>query len=177
MGTSAAETGYEEAQVEGQEVEGQDEEGEPKTATGTLTVEAPDGSEFEMEEVKTNRGTRSLGQVPILVWNNLQRALEFYGEEGLCDILDGTSLRVSFQGIARRFAAAGKTVDEIAQAQINFRPGKRAVGVSTPASRAGNAAKKAAAALGDKADTITRLMERIAKGEVTDADLAIFDEK
>lgn len=168
MSTSAYETV--DPQVEGQE----EEVAEPKTATGTLTVEAPDGAHFEIEEVKTNRGTRSVGQVPILVWDDTTKALDFYGAEGICDILDGTSLRVSFQGIARRFGAAGKTVDEIAQAQINFRPGKRAVGVSTPASRAGNAARRAAEKLGDRADVITKFMERVAAGQVSDEELARF---
>lgn len=166
MGTSAAE-GIEEVEgTENGELEGAEETF--KTATGTLSVQAPDGAEFEMEEVKTARGTKSLGQVPILAWKNLQKAIETYGEEGVCDILDGTSLRVSFQNIARRYAAAGKSVDEIATAQINFKPGKRAVGVSTPASRAGNAAKKAAEKLGDQADAFTAFLEKVARGEITE---------
>ena len=76
--------------VEGlEEVE---EVAEPKTATGTLTLPAPDGAEFEMEEVKTARGTKSLGEVPILTWKSLERAREYFGDEGILDILDGTSL-------------------------------------------------------------------------------------
>ena len=96
-----------------------------------LTVTAPTGAEFVFDEVKTERGTKSLGEVPILVWRNVAAALTHYGEEGIGDILDGTSLRVSFQNIARRFKAAGKTDDEIAAAQVAFKPGKRS-GVSTP---------------------------------------------
>ena len=144
---------------------------ETKTATGTLTIEAPEGAEFEMEEVKTGKGLRSLGQVPILVWAQLPRAIEYYGDEGVRDVLDGTSLRVSFQNIARRFASAGKTMDEIAQAQINFRPGKRVAGVSTPVSRAGNAARKAAEKLGDKADDVTAFLEKISRGEISEEQL------
>ena len=149
-----------------------EEEAEGSGLTGTLTIEAPDGAEFEPEEVKTARGTKSLGEVPILVWKDVDKAKDFYGEEGLVNILDGTSLRVSFQSIGRRHALAGKSWDECAQAVINFRPGKRAAGVSTPVSRAGNAARKAAEKLGDKADSVTKLLERIAKGEVSEEELA-----
>lgn len=140
---------------------------EVKTATGTLSIEAPAGAEFDLEEVKTARGTKSLGEVPLLVWKDLEKAREYYGDEGLCDVLDGTSLRVSFQNIARRYAASGKSMDEIATAQINFRPGKRAVGSSTPVSRAGNAARKAAESIGvEKAEGLTKLMEQVARGEI-----------
>lgn len=140
-------------------------------ATGTLSLDAPDGAKFEEEEVKTARGTKSLGNVPMLIWEDLEKAVTYYGEDGIKDVLDGTSLRVSFQNIGRRFATAGKTKDEIAQAQINFRPGKRVVGPSTPASRAGNAARRAAEKLGDRADDITSFLERLAKGEVPQAQL------
>jgi hypothetical protein len=139
-------------------------------AIGELTVQAPEGAEFELEEVRTQRGTKSLGQVPILTWRDLEKAREHFGDEGILDILDGTSARVSYQSIGRRFAAAGKSMDDIATAQVNFRPGKRAVGVSTPVSRASNAARRAATKLGDKAENITRLLERIAKGEISEAD-------
>lgn len=149
------------------EVEEQ-EEGQGTGLTGTLTLEAPDGASFEMEPVRTKGGDQSLGDVPILVWNNLDRAREHYGDEGIVTILDGTSLRVSFQSISRRHALASKTFDECAQAQINFKPGKRVVGESTPVSRARSAAGKAANRLGDKADNITSLLERIARGEISD---------
>lgn len=152
--------------VEGlEEVE---EVAEPKTATGTLTLPAPDGAEFEMEEVKTARGTKSLGEVPILTWKSLERAREYFGDEGILDILDGTSLRVSYQNIARRYSQVGKTMDEIGTAQVNFRPGKRAAGVSTPVSRAGNAARRAAEKLGDQAENITAFLERVARGEISE---------
>lgn len=156
------------------EVEGTDTEDIEPTAsgaTGELTLTPPAGAEFELEEVKTKRGTVSLGSVPILVWKDLQKAVDFYGHDSICDVLDGTSLRVSFQNIARRYAAAGKSMDEIAQAELNFRPGKRAVGASTPVSRAGNAARRAAEKMGDKAESITRLLERIANGEVSEDEL------
>lgn len=155
------------------EVEGQEdvEDVIAEGATGELTLTPPTGAEFELEEVKTKRGTVSLGTVPILVWKELQRAVDFYGNDSICDVLDGTSLRVSFQNIARRYAAAGKSMDEIAQAQVNFRPGKRTVGASTPVTRASSAARRAAEKMGDKAESITRLLDRIAKGEVSEEEL------
>ena len=136
-----------------------------------LTVAAPAGSHFDSEEVKTNRGTQSLGGVPILIWDDLDQALAFYGEDGIKTILDGTSLRVSFQGIARRMKAAGKDDDEIATAEINFKPGKRQVGAATPASRAAKAAKGAAEAFGEKGDLITKLMEKITAGDLSDEEV------
>lgn len=145
---------------------------EPKTVTGTLSKDAPDGSEFKLEEVKTARGTKSVGEVPILVWTQLEKARDYYGDEGIMDVLDGTSLRVSFQNIARRYASAGKSMDEIADAQLKFRPGKRAVGVSTPVSKARNAAGRAAEKLGDQAENITAFLEKVARGEISEEQLA-----
>lgn len=168
MGTTAVEGLDPQSAASGEEGE---EAQEPKTVTGTLSKPAPDGAEFKLEEVKTARGTKSVGEVPILVWTDLEKAREFYGDEGITDILDGTSLRVSFQNIARRYASAGKSMDEIAEAQTKFRPGKRAVGVSTPASRAGNAARKAAEKVGDQAENITKFLERVARGEISEDQL------
>jgi len=162
------------AQPETEVTNGAEEIEEPqeiKTATGTLTLTAPDGAEFEEEEVKTARGTKTLGEVPILTWRSLDKTREYFGDEGILDILDGTSLRVSYQNIARRYAQVGKSMDEIAQAQINFRPGKRAAGVSTPVSRAGNAARRAAEKMGDQAENITAFLERVAKGEIPEDQL------
>jgi hypothetical protein len=137
----------------------------------SLTVEAPSGSHFESEEVRTAKGTQSLGEHPILVWDNLDAARAYYGDEGVKDILDGTSLRVSFQSIARRMTIAKKTDDEIAKAQIDFRPGKRQGGVSTPVSRAKRVAGEAAEKLGEKGDLVSAFLERVARGEISDADL------
>jgi len=135
-----------------------------------LTVTAPAGAHFAFEEVKTAKGAESLGEVPILVWDSLSAAVTNFGEEGVCDVLDGTSLRVSYQGIARRLKGSGKSNDEIAQAQADFKPGKRAVGQSTPTSRARNSAARAA----DKVDgdLIAALMDKIAKGEISAQDVA-----
>lgn len=135
-----------------------------------LQVAAPEGAHFDYEEVKTAKGAESLGNVPILVWDRLDSAREFYGEEAICDILDGTSLRVSFQNIARRLKIAGKTDEEIAQAMVNFRPGKRVAGASTPASRAARAAKAATEKVGG--DSVQKLLDRIASGELSEEDLA-----
>lgn len=135
----------------------------------TLSVQAPEGSHFEFEEVKSSHGTKSLGERPLLVWNDLDAMRSYYGDEGVLRMADGTSLRVSFQSIGRRMALAGKSDDEIAQAQVDFRPGERRVGESTPASRAARAAKSAA----DKVDgdKITALLQRIAAGEISEEDL------
>ena len=135
-----------------------------------LTVVAPAGSHFEFEEVKTAKGTQSLGDVPILVWEAVDPMVSNYGEDGVLAIADGTSLRVSFQNIARRYKAAGKSDDEIAAAQVGFKPGKRQVGASTPASRASRLAKAAVEKTG-QGDAIERLLAKIANGELSDADL------
>ena len=136
----------------------------------TMTVQAPTGSHFEFESVKTAHGTKDLGEVPILVYDELDAARAVYGDEGVKDILDGTSLRVSFQGIARRMRAAGKSDDEIGTAEIAFRPGKRAVGVSTPGSRAAHAAKAASEKVdGDK---VAAFLKAVADGKISEEDLA-----
>jgi hypothetical protein len=135
-----------------------------------LQVAAPAGAHFEYEEVKTAKGAESLGSVPILIWDGLKEAVEFYGgEEAITDVLDGTSLRVSFQNIARRLKIAGKTDEEIADAMLKFRPGKRQVGASTPASRAARQAKAATEKVGG--DAVEKLLAKIAAGELSAADL------
>ena len=140
-------------------------------AAPATPLDTPEGSHFEREEVKTAKGTESLGEVPILVWDSVPHAIEYYTEEGIQNILDGTSLRVSFQNIARRLKVAGKSDTEIQNAMISFRPGKRAGGVSTPVSRASRAAKAAAEKVGDQGDLVTSLLEKIAKGELSVEDL------
>jgi len=137
-----------------------------------MQVTAPTGAHFEFEEVKTDRGQTSLGNVPILTWDDLDAAVEHYGAEQVINVLDGTSLRVSFQGIARRMRAAGKTDDEIGQNEIEFRPGTRQPGQSTPVSRAKTAAKRAAEKMGDEADSITELLDAVASGKIDRAQLA-----
>lgn len=133
-----------------------------------LTVSPPDGAVFEYSEVKTNSGQTSLGNVPLMKWEDATKAVEYYGEDGVLNILNGTSLCVSFQGIARRGRAKGESDDQIAQKQVEFRPGKRAVGASTPTSRAGRSARAAAEALGgDGGDLIAELMRKIAAGELS----------
>lgn len=137
-----------------------------------LTVQAPAGAHFEYEEVKTARGTKSLGDVPILVWDDLAKATEHYTDEGIKGVLDGTSLRVSFQGIARRMRLAGKSDDEIGTAHIAFRPGTRAVGVSTPVSRAAKSAKAAAEKV--DGDAIAAFLQQVAEGKITEEDIKSF---
>lgn len=130
-----------------------------------ITVTPPTGSHWELEEVKTKRGTESLGEHPILVWDDFDAAVSFYSAQGVLDMLDGTSLRVSQQGIIRRLAAAGKDDNAIAEALVAFRPGKRAGGASTPNSRAVRAAKTAAEKV--DGDQLARLLEKVASGEIS----------
>lgn len=130
-------------------------------------VAAPEGASWKYEEVKTNKGTESLGSDnPILVWEDMTKAQEFYGEEGILAVMDGTSLRVSFQNITRRGKAGKKSIDDIAEAQVKFRPGKRVVGESTPATRSARAAKQAAEA-GVSEDLIAKVLELAKAGKLT----------
>jgi anti-sigma28 factor (negative regulator of flagellin synthesis) len=130
-----------------------------------LSVTPPEGAEFVFEEVKTAKGTQSLGEVPILRFNTLEGLIAHIGEQGVLNVADGTSLRVSYQNIARRAKAQNKSDDEIAEAQVRFRPGNRAVGASTPTSRAARAAK-VAAEKGVDGDKLAALLDKIAKGEL-----------
>ena len=121
-----------------------------------LTVVAPDGSHFEFETVKDKQENE--WEVPMLIWDNFDAAKEFYSAEGILRVMDGTSLRVVFQGIGRRMMQAKEpaSMDDIAKAQVEYKPGERRVGESTPASRAGRAAKKAADARPEQAGSGAR---------------------
>lgn len=142
-------------------------------ASTELTLQAPDGAHWEFEEVKTEKGTKSLGKEnPILVWDDLDKARAHYTDEGLRSIMDGTSLRVSFQNIIRRGRASNKSFDDIAKLQIDFRPGKRVVGESTPASRVARQAKAAAEAGTVSEDNMSKLLELIKSGKLGDAEIA-----
>lgn len=137
----------------------------------TLNVQAPEGAEFQFDEVKTDRGQKSLGELPILVWKDPAKAAAYYGDEGILNILDGTSVRVSMQSIARRKASTAEggvtqqVLDDIAKAQVEFKPGSRASGPATPEARAQAAAKAAAKKV--NADAIGELLRKIASGEVS----------
>lgn len=140
----------------------------PVVPTGP--VDAPTGAHFENEEVKTAKGQQSLGEVPILVWDDIEAARAFYGDEGIKNVLDGTSLRVSFQSIARRYRMAKKSDNDIKKAQVEFRPGSRQGGVSTPVSRARRKAESAAEKLSNP-DALSAFLEKVASGEISEADL------
>lgn len=140
----------------------------------------PPGAQFVRAEVKTDRGKTSLGEIPILEWGETEEdilnAIAFYGPKGISDILGGTSLRVSFQGIgrtAREKAAAdpskaGDATDEaIALAQLKFRPSSREGGVSTPASRMAAAARKVAGKVNENA--FAQLLAMVAEGKIDTA--------
>lgn len=138
----------------------------------TLTITAPEGAHFDFDEVKTAKGTSSLGEVPILTWDDTPKMIEFYGEEGIRDIANGTSLRVSFQAIARRYKIAGKSDDDIADAMVKFRPGRHSPAASTPASRSQRLARSASEKLGDNAPRLEELLQKIASGEISFEDVA-----
>jgi hypothetical protein len=123
-----------------------------------LTINAPEGAHFNLEEVRTKNGTVSLGEQPILEWDSLDGAFAHYGQ-GVLLMVNGTSGKVSFQGIARRMAAAGKNWDEIATAQVAFKPGTKSIAPTTPQGRAAKAARSVAEKV--DGDALTKLLERI----------------
>jgi hypothetical protein len=139
-----------------------------------LNVTAPSGAHFEFDEVRTAKGTRSLGEVPLLTWDDVDGLTAHYGNQAVLDMVNGTSARVVYQGIARRLRLQGKSDDEIAQAQVDYRPGRRVVGGATPVSRAARAAKAAAERV--SGDKIAAFLERVARGEISEEDLAVFAE-
>lgn len=130
----------------------------------SFEIAAPNGAHWEFEEVSTGHGKASLGEVPLLIWDDFNACVEYFTAEGVIAMLDGTSFRVSQQGIARRLKAAGKSNNEIAEAILKFRPGKRAGTAPTPVSRARKAAAEAATVV--QGDAITLLLQRIAAGQV-----------
>ncbi len=132
----------------------------------SVSITAPTGAHFEYESVKTKHGTEDLGEVPILVWDDGAAALEYYGNEGVCRIFNGTSLRVTFQSIGRRGKQTSKSDDEIAKAQIDFRPGSRVSTPSTPQGRAARLAKQAVEMAGDNADKVEELLQKVISGEL-----------
>ena len=138
----------------------------------------PPGSHFEFEKVRTDRGKTDLGDVPILTWGDteedIMQAIAYYGPEGISNILGGTSLKVSFQGIARAGRDPEKKIqltdEQIAQKQIEFRPGRREGGVSTPATRLRAAANRAASKANP--DVLAALLKMVEEGTLNPALLA-----
>ena len=135
----------------------------------------PPGATFEFATVKTDRGKTDLGQIPILTWGETEEdilnAIAFYGPEGISNILGGTSLRVSFQGIGR--SAKEKAIEDptkaltdeqIADLQIKFRPGKREGGTSTPASRLANQTKRIAGKVNE--EVFAKLLAMVGEGKL-----------
>lgn len=143
------------------------------TATSQYNLQnPPPGFYFDFDEVKGDHGQKSFGKRPLLTVNEdeagVQGLITFYGNEGVARIYNGTSGRVQSQSIARRVTQKGvkegwtdeKINDEIAKAQLEYRPGKRQGGQSTAASRAANAAKKAADKIGG--DAIAQMLAKVA---------------
>jgi len=138
----------------------------------TTTLAAPEGAHWSYEEVKTDKGTKSLGNDnPLLVWDDLEKMRAHYGDEAVLSIADGTSLRVSFQNIIRRGRAGDKTPDDIAKAQLEFKPGKRVVGESTPASRVARQAKAVAESGQVSEDNLSKLLEAIKSGKLSNEEI------
>lgn len=131
----------------------------------TALPPAPQGAKWTWDEVRTGHGKDSLGDVPLLEWEDPNGVVEHYGVEGLLAALNGTSLLVSYQGIARRMKIAGKSNEEIATAILAFKPGNRAVASPTPVSRARRAAAEAASVT--NGDAIAALLAKIARGEIS----------
>lgn len=148
---------------------------------------APAGAHWEFNEVSTNHGKDPLGEQPILVWDNVEGAKAHYGEEGVINSLNGTSLLVSYQGIARRIAIAnaakeGNTVEktqaDVAEAVLKFVPGKRQE--PTPAGAAARSAKALAEQVGEKgagaiAKLLNQIREKMASGELTAEELEALE--
>lgn len=127
-----------------------------------LTVPAPAGAHWSFESLRTKNGTESLGELPILEWDTAEGIVAHYGPEGTKQMINGTSGKVSYQSIARRLALRGKTINEIAQAQVDFRPGQKASGPTTPHTRAAKAAK-VATERGADGERLANLLDRIAE--------------
>lgn len=147
---------------------------QPETTSQFSLTNPPPGFYFDWDEVKGDHGQKSFGQRPLLSVHEtpegVQGMITFYGNEGVARIYNGTSGRVQAQGIARRVTLKGQKAtppwsdeqinNEIAKAQLEYRPGKRQGGQSTAQSRAVNAAKKAAGKI--SGDALAGLMEKIA---------------
>ena len=141
----------------------------------TVTVAAPTGAHFEIEEVATKGGTEKF-EAPILVWEDLNALRDHIGEQGILDMSDGTSLRVAYQAAARRGHVKGKTFDEIAQSQLDYKPGKRSGATSTPANRTARMAKELVDKSPEAADEVQKLLASIASGKFKLEDLKAINQ-
>lgn len=138
--------------------------------TTAQTVAAPAGSHFETEEVAVKGGTEKF-ESPILIWDNTEKMLEHFGEEGVLAMADGTSFRVAYQAIARRGKLKEKAVEETMQLMIDYKPGKRSGATSTPANKTARQAKELVDKNPEAADEVQKLMAAIASGKISIADL------
>jgi hypothetical protein len=139
-------------------------------APSALTVKAPDGAHFEIEEVATKGGTEKF-EAPILVWDTTPALVAHLGEEGVLAMADGTSLRVAYQAAARRGHTKNKSFDEIAQAQVEYKPGKRSGASSTPQNKTARMAKEVVDKNPEAADEVQKLLAAIAAGKFSIDDL------
>lgn len=135
-----------------------------------LTVAAPTGARFDPEEVATKGGTEKF-DAPMLIWESLDALRDHIGEQGILDMSDGTSLRVAYQAAARRGHVKGKTMDEIAQSQLDYKPGKRSGATSTPANKTARLAKELVDKSPEAADEVQKLLAGLASGKFSLDDL------
>lgn len=130
------------------------------------TVDAPRGAHWEYVEVRTNHGKRSLGEAPVLEWDDVEAARQFYGEEALKQLLE-IGVKNQYLRLARTGRIRGMTDDEIARSQLSYKPGQRQA--RSPVGKVSKAAR--AAAERASPDVVAALLEAIARGEITADDL------
>lgn len=138
----------------------------------SLTVTAPEGAHFALEELATKGGADKFSDVPILVWDDFSAMVAHFTEEGVKNMADGTSLRVAYQSIARRGKLKAAADDEIAKLQVAYQPGKRTGAPVTPQGRAAKAAKALDV---NEADEVTKLIENLKSGKLKLEDLAVIN--
>ncbi len=140
------------------------------TQVNGLTIAAPAGSHFEIEEVATKGGAEKF-EAPILIWDTTEALVAHLGEEGVIAMADGTSLRVAYQAAARRGHTKGKSFDEIAASQVEYKPGKRSGASSTPQNKTARMAKELVDKNPDAAEEVQKLLAGLASGKFSLDDL------
>jgi len=134
-------------------------------ANAPLTVAAPSGAHFRISKVGPKGGAKTA--MPVLTWDNLDACVSFMGEEAAVLGLSG-GLTSKYREIARQGAADGKTQDEVAMAQIEYRPVAKAPRAKTKpaATRIRVAARAMARAFTkEQAAVVAVLLEDLAAGK------------
>ena len=107
-------------------------------------------------------------KLPVLTWSVLDGAVKFMGEEAVLKALNGSGLGQGYKNSARRLAKNKRSEADIAQAQIDYRPGERGRAILPK-----TALRRATVAARSKVDDVQLaiLLEKIAAGEVDVATL------